>query len=48
MPLHEVETPLLEEVKHVDLHGMEKVGFREIAHNTGNMSKPVEFSVNIA
>jgi hypothetical protein len=43
-----MENPLLEVVKHVDLHCMEGVGLREVAHDTGNMSKHVEFSVNIA
>ena len=46
--LHEVENPLLEVVKHADLHCMEEVGLRETAHNTGNMSKQVESSVNMA
>ena len=48
MPLHEVENPLLEVVKHADLHCMEEVRLREVAHNTGNMSKHVESSVNMA
>jgi len=48
MRLHEVENPLLEVVKHADLHCMEEVGLREVAHNTGNMSKHVESSVNMA
>jgi hypothetical protein len=43
-----VEIPLLEVVKHADLHCMEKVGLREIAHNTGNMWKHVESLVNMA
>ena len=46
--LHEVENPLLEVVKHADLHCMEEVGLREVAHDTGNMSKHVESLVNIA
>jgi len=46
--LHEVENPLLVVVKHADLHCMEEVGLREIAHNAGNMSKHVEFLVNMA
>jgi hypothetical protein len=46
--LHEVEIPLLEVVKHADLHCMEMVGLREIAHNTGNMWKHVESLVNMA
>jgi len=48
MCLHEVENPLLEAIKHADLHCMEEVGLRENAHNTGNMSKQVESSVNMA
>jgi len=43
--LQEVENPLLEVVKHADLHGMEEVGLREVAHHTGNMSKHIESSV---
>jgi len=46
--LHEVENPQLEVVKHADLHCMEEVGLREFAHDTGNISKQVEFSVNLA
>jgi len=46
--LDEVENPLLEVVKHADLHYMEEVGLREITHHTGNMSKHVESSVNMA
>ena len=46
--LHEVENPLLEVIKHADLHCMEEVGLREVAHDTGNMSKHVESSVNMA
>jgi hypothetical protein len=42
-----MENPLLEVVKHADLHCMEEVGLREIPHNTGNMSKHVESSVNM-
>ena len=48
MCLHEVENPLLEVVKHADLHCMEEVGLWEVAHNTGNMSKHVESSVDMA
>jgi len=49
MHLHEVENTLLEVVKHADLHCMEEeVGLREVTHNTGNMSKHVESSVNMA
>jgi hypothetical protein len=39
--LHAVENPLLEEIKHVDLHCMEEVGLREVAYDSGNMSKQV-------
>jgi len=42
-----VENPLLEVVKHANLHCMEEVGLTEVAHNTGNVSKHVEFSVNM-
>jgi hypothetical protein len=45
--LHEVEIPLLEVVRHADLHCMEEVGLREVAHNAGNMSKQVESPVNM-
>jgi len=46
--LHEVENPLLEVAKHANLHCMEEVGLREVAHNTGNVSNHIEFSVNVA
>src|SRR5258705_10884376 len=46
MRLHEVENPLLEVVKHANLHCMEEVGLREVAHNTRNQSKHVESLVN--
>jgi len=46
--LHEVEDPLLEVIKHADLHCMEEVGLWEVAHDTGNMSKHVDSSVNMA
>jgi len=46
--LHKVENPLLEVIKHADLHSMEKVGLREVAHKTRNMSKHIESSVNLA
>jgi len=46
--LHEVENPLLEVIKHANLHCMEEVGLWEVAHHTGNMSKHVESSVNMA
>jgi hypothetical protein len=43
-----MENPLLEVVKYANLHCMKEIGLREIAHNTGNMSKHVESSVNMA
>jgi len=46
--LREVENPLLEVVKHTDLHCMEEVGLQEVAHDTRNMSKLDESSVNMA
>jgi len=45
---HAVENSLLQVVKDADLHCMEEVGLREVAHNTGNVSKHVESSVNMA
>ena len=48
MRLHEVENPLLEVVKHADLHCMEEGGLRKVAHDTGNMPKHVESSVDMA
>jgi hypothetical protein len=47
-----VENPLLEVIKHADLHcmeevGLQEVGLQEVAHDTGNMSKHVESSVNM-
>ena len=46
--LHALENQLLEVVKNADLHWMEEVGLREVAHNIGNMSKRVESSVDMA
>ena len=46
--VHEVENPLLEVVKHADLHCMEQVGLQVMTHNIGIMSKHVESSVNMA
>ena len=48
MRLHEVENPLLEVVKHADQHCMEEVRLQEITHNTGNMSKQIESSVDMS
>jgi hypothetical protein len=47
MHLREMENPLMEVVKHPDLHCMEEVRLWEVTHDTGNMSKHVESSVNI-
>jgi hypothetical protein len=41
--LHDVENLFLEVIKHAYLHGME-----EVAHDTGNMSKHIKSSVNMA
>jgi hypothetical protein len=46
--LLKVENPLLEVVKHADLHCMEEVGLREVSHNTWNLLKHVESSVSMA
>jgi hypothetical protein len=43
-----VENALLEAVKHADLHCMEEVGLREVAHDTGSVLKHVESSVDMA
>jgi hypothetical protein len=43
-----VENPLLEVIKHADLDGMDKVGLRDGAHDTGNMLKYVDSSMTIA
>ena len=48
MHLHEVENLLLEVVKYANLHWMDEVRLREVTHNTGNMLKHIESSVNIA
>jgi hypothetical protein len=48
MSLHEVKNPLLEVVKQADLHCMKEVGLRKVAHDTGNMSKHIKSSVNMA
>jgi hypothetical protein len=47
MRLHAVENPLLEVVKHAHLGCMPEVELREVAHNTGNVSKHVQSSVNM-
>jgi len=48
MGLHQIDNPPMEAVKHADLHGMEEVGLWEVSHNTGDMSKHLELSVNMA
>jgi len=47
MSLHEVENPLLEAVEHAEMHWIEEVSLREIAHNPGNISKHVESFVTM-
>jgi len=46
--LDEVENPILEVVKHADLHCMEEVRLWVVAHDTGYMSKHFESSVDMA
>jgi hypothetical protein len=46
--LHEVDNPLLDVIKNADLHCMEEFTLREVTHNTENMSKQDESSVNMA
>jgi hypothetical protein len=46
--LHEVEHPFLDVVKHADLHCIEDVGCREVAHNTRNVPKHGESLVYMA
>jgi len=43
--LCEVETPRLGVAEHADLHCMEEGGLKEVAHDTGNMSKHIGSSV---
>jgi len=45
--LHKQKNPLLKVVKHADVHCMEKVGLREVTHDTGNMSKHIQSLVNM-
>jgi len=47
MRLHKLENPHLEVLKHSNQHCMEVVGLREVTHDTGNMSKVFESSVNM-
>ena len=42
-----MKNPLLEVIKHADLHCMEEVWLREVAHDTSIMSEHVEYSVNM-
>jgi hypothetical protein len=46
--LHELENQLLKMVKHSDLHYIEEVRLWVVPDNTGNVSKHVQSSVNIA
>jgi hypothetical protein len=46
--LHEGDNLPLEVVKHADLHWMKEVSLKEVAHNSGKMSRHVETSVNMA
>jgi len=46
--LHQVENTLLAVVMHADLHYMEEVRHREVAHDAGNMSKYIESFVYMA
>ena len=48
MHLHKVKNPLLEVITHADQQCIEEVKLRGVAHNTGNMLKHVESSVNVA
>ena len=43
-----MENPPLEVVQHADVQCMQEVGLRELAHDAGNMSKHIEYSVNMA
>jgi hypothetical protein len=45
--LHKVEYALQYVVNLTNLHCMEVVGLRQVAHNTGTMSKHVESSPNM-
>jgi len=45
--LHQLDNPLAEVVKDAEMHCMEKAGFREVNHDTENMSKHIESSVNM-
>jgi hypothetical protein len=43
-----VENPLLEVVKHANLHCVEEVRLKEVTHGTANMLKHVESLVDTA
>jgi hypothetical protein len=45
--LDEVDHPLREVIKHTELNGMEEVELREVPHDSGNLLKQVETSVNM-
>jgi len=46
--LYKLKNPFLNVVNHADVHYLEKFGLREVAHNSGNMSKHTATLVNIA
>jgi hypothetical protein len=46
--LHEVENPLLEVVRHADLHCREEARYREGTYDTGNILKHTESSIHPA
>ena len=48
MGLREVQNPTLVVVKYAVLHCIEEHGLREVAHDTGNISKQCESSVDMA
>jgi len=48
MRLPAVENPHVEVIKHADRRCLEEVGLREVTHDPGNMSKHLEFSMDIA
>jgi hypothetical protein len=43
-----VENELFEVLKHIDLRCMEEGALQRFTYDTGNMAKPIEFSVNMA
>lgn len=48
MWLHEVDNPHLELVKYSDMHCMEEVVLYEVTRTMENLSKHIDFSVNLA